>query len=65
MATWLIQALASAFLGVIVLILGWTARTLLEAARQLAVHEEKHERHDERLKTHDDQLLHLQRGHRL
>lgn len=59
---WLLQTVVGALLGLIVMILAWTARTLLDATRTLAVHEEKHERHDERLKTHDDQLLHLQRG---
>lgn len=62
MADWLLQSLCGALLGVMVLLLTWTAKTLLEATRQLAVHEEKHTRHDERLHGHDEQLLHLQRG---
>jgi len=42
---WIMQTGA----GVMVMMLAWTAKTLLDATRTLAVHDEKHRRHDERL----------------
>lgn len=49
MPVWLLQILVSAFVGIIVMLLGWTAKTLLEATRTLGVHEERHKRTDSRL----------------
>ena len=35
--------------GVSAMLLAWAAKTLLDATRILAVHDEKHRRHDERI----------------